>query len=121
MLTIEEQIFIILWLVKLQECCQKEWVEFKAAFGTGIKTFSQGHVGVCYNTSVGICPLLEDMRCSWFTFQFLASCLCQALLVANNCWIELEPWEGWEGPCQSVDKCASGSSVPYELLFQEKW
>lgn len=73
------------------------------------------------NTSVGICLLLEDMRCSWFSFLFLASSLCQALLVANNCWVELEPWEGWEGPCQSADKCAPGSSVPYELLFQEKW
>ena len=47
MLTIEEQIFIILRLVKLQECCQKEWVDFKAAFEAGIKTFSQGNVGVC--------------------------------------------------------------------------
>lgn len=80
MLTTEEQIFIILWLVKLQECCcQKEWVDFKAAFGTGIKTFSQGHVGVCYNTSVGICPLLEDMM-FLVHFSILASSLCQALL-----------------------------------------
>ena len=49
MLTIDEQVSIILLLVILEECCQKEWVEFKAAFGTGVKTVlrsPQGNVGV---------------------------------------------------------------------------
>lgn len=48
-LTIAEQVSMILLLVTLEECCQKEWVEFKAASGTGVKTVlrsPRGYVGV---------------------------------------------------------------------------
>lgn len=33
MLAMDEQVFIILRLVRLKESCQSRWVEFKAGFG----------------------------------------------------------------------------------------
>lgn len=38
MLTIGEQVFLILRSVNLEESCRSQWLEFKAAFDAGMKT-----------------------------------------------------------------------------------
>lgn len=85
MLTIDEQVFIIL-LVRLEERCQKEWVEFKAASGAGMKTaIPPGECGSLLQVVVLASALSWRTGCTWFIFLFLASSLCQALHVANKC------------------------------------
>lgn len=72
-------------------------------------------------TSVGICPLLEDMSCTWFIFLFLASSLCQALLVASNCWIGTVGRLGVSLPeCGWMcfwEQCALRASFPGEVVI----